>query len=325
MKNILLALLITSTPLISYGSTIDNEDETEVSDEYLFDLSPPTFELFDFNIESSSITDDLYIRQNYEDESDENPFSLTTHKMNYILPYTYGMNINRDVYSKINDFNVADGFQNEEAKFQLSLKFPIVKSVFNDDDRVYFGFTMKSYWQIYAPESSRPFRNTDYNPEIFYTTPILKSEDRDTFIMVGFEHESNGQIQYLSRSWNRLYTSIGTGTDDYAVHLKTWVRISEESKEYEFDPSGDDNPDIQDYYGNAELTLLWRYHKFQYSAMGRQNFSTGKGFLELGATFPLYKNIKGYIQYTNGYGESLLDYNFYQRRIGFGVVFSDLL
>lgn len=296
----------------SMGTTVNGTDDNQT-----FLLEP--------EVHQTTISEDINSRIVYENVADSNPFSLTTHKMNYILPYTYGENINREVYSDFDDFGISDGFQNEEAKFQLSLKFPIVKSLFNEQDKIYFGFTMKSYWQIYAIDSSRPFRNTDYNPEIFYQTSLSKIHDRNTYMMLGLEHESNGQVQYLSRSWNRVYAAFGTDCDDYAIMLKAWARISEDMKEEQFDPRGDDNPDIEDYYGHGELTVIWKHNGFHYSAMGRHNFSTGKGFLELGATFPLYDKVKGYVQFTNGYGESLLDYNFYQRRIGIGIVFSDIL
>ncbi len=290
---------------------------------------PMLFLLFSFNVQSNneemSISEEIDNRLNYEKQADENPFSLTTHKMNYILPYTYADNINTDVYTDIDDLGLSDEFENEEVKFQLSVKFPLLKRVFNDEDMIYFGFTMKSYWQLYAQDASRPFRNTDYNPEIFYLTEFSQIKDRSNFLMIGFEHESNGQVQYLSRSWNRAYVQVGTKGDYYALALKGWYRIPEDEKEEQFSPKGDDNPDIEDYYGKFELSGIYKHGKIHYSAIGRYNFAEGKGFIEMGATFPLYGNMRGYVQFVNGYGESLLDYNHLQRRIGIGIAFSDIL
>jgi phospholipase A1 len=47
-----------------------------------------------------------------------------------------------------------------------------------------------------------------------------------------------------------------------------------------------------------------------------------RAFLELDlTTSPLLGAARGYIQLTSGYGESLIDYNFRQTTLGFGVVF----
>ena len=309
-------LLLTLLPIcsFSFASDIIDTSTTTIKDD-----------IVDNDTFTTTIKDDIEKRIKYENYSERNPFSLTAHKMNYILPYTYSDNINTSVYSSIPNYNVSNSFKHEEAKFQISLKVPVYHSIFNESDKVYFGITLKSLWQVYASGASRPFRNTDYNPEIFYVTKLPKYQNRDSFLTTGLEHESNGQIQYLSRSWNKFYIKVGTEGDNYAIGLKTWYRLPEKQKAFPFDPSGDDNPDIQDYYGHFELSGIYKYNNFNYSFIGRHNFDTGKGYLELGMTFPLYANVKGYVQFVNGYGETLIDYNHFQRRIGVGVVFSDLL
>jgi phospholipase A1 len=61
--------------------------------------------------------------------------------------------------------------------------------------------------------------------------------------------------------------------------------------------------------------------------MTRNNldFSDNYGAFELGWTFPLSHNINGYVQWFNGYGESLIDYNSHSNSIGFGIKLSDWL
>ena len=104
---------------------------------------------------------------------------------------------------------------------------------------------------------------------------------------------------------------------------KFWYRIPEAS-------SDDDNPDIEDYYGKGELTLLYAYKKHTFELMIRNNLEfneTNKGAAELNWTFPLpeflsSENSYGLIQIFSGYGNSLIDYDQEINKIGFGVAFS---
>ena len=73
----------------------------------------------------------------------------------------------------------------------------------------------------------------------------------------------------------------------------------------------------------------YEYKENVFSFMSRNNIESGfdKGAIELGWSFPLWKYpyLKGYIQYFNGYGESLIDYNQRVNRIGIGISLTDYL
>ncbi len=257
-----------------------------------------------------------------------NPYVLTPHKMNYMLPVSIVDNINRNAYVDVSSW--AEDLQDVEAKFQLSLKIPLLTGdLFNEGDQIFFGFTLQSWWQIYAEDISRPFRETNYQPEFFYFTPIdVHFLGGDSALVFGFEHQSNGRAQLLSRSWNRLYFNYLYETQHFALSLRPWYRIPEgdELSSISDDGKGDDNPDILDYMGHFELGMVYKYSQdLELSFKGRENFATHKGFVEVGVTFPLWGKLKGYAQLSKGYGESLIDYNINQTRFGIGIALTNFL
>jgi len=253
------------------------------------------------------------------------PYVITPHKMNYILPVSYTNKVNRDVYKTVNDWG--DALRNSESKFQLSIKVPLnTKKIFTRDDGIFFGFTLQSWWQVYSDGISKPFRETNYQPEIFYLSPLKYHPfDGNTAIIVGLEHQSNGRAQGLSRSWNRTYVNFLFEKDNFALSFQPWWRIPESDKEYLLDPKGDDNPDISDYLGYFQLAATYKWEHYEFSFKGHENFSTHNGGMELGLTFPLWGKLRGYVQYTNGYGESLIDYNHSQQRLGIGFALTNFL
>ncbi len=261
-----------------------------------------------------------------ERKSAFNPYVITPHKMNYILPATLTDNINQDAYSEVSGWS--DNFKDVEAKFQLSIKVPLATGdIFTRGDQFFFGFTLESWWQLYAEAISRPFRETNYQPEFFYITPLnWHPFDTNTGVIFGFEHQSNGRSQLLSRSWNRAYVNFLFEKNNFALSFKPWFRIPEDEKESSISATGDDNPNIHHYMGHFELGLAYDLNdKYELSMKLRQNFTKHHGAVELGFTFPLWGKLRGYAQYFNGYGESLIDYNHKQQRIGFGIALTDIL
>ncbi len=266
-------------------------------------------------------------RAQSENRTERNPYSLTAYKQNYVLPFTYA--------SRENPLYAQAGIHmdHEEMKYQFSFRYAITQDdLFVHGDGLDFAYTQKSFWQTFNSEQSEPFRETDYNPEIFYAMPLsLRPLGGDTAVQLGYEHESNGLGHSsgvnLSRAWNRIYARFIFARDNYMIAVRPWYRIPESKNTSPTDYSGDDNPDIETYMGYFDLTAALRYRAFEFSVLARNNLRTTNnyGAIELGVSFPLYHRIRGYAQYFNGYGDSLIDYNQSVTRYGVGFMFTDIL
>ncbi len=254
-------------------------------------------------------------------ESRRNAPVIRIHRSNYILPVSYNSSLNKD---PILDANSNAREQNTEAKFQISFKVKLLEDIMNKDVDLWFGYTQLAFWQLYNSAFSSPFRETDYEPELLlnFRTNYDFLGMKGRIINIGLNHQSNGRSQPLSRSWNRIVANFGFEKNDFNLLLKTWYRIPENS-------SDDDNPDIERYMGYGELwgTYLWKKHRF--SAMLRNNLNANENRsavqLDWSFPFPYLKSdrVCGYIQYFNGYGESLIDYNANSNRIGIGLMLTD--
>ena len=132
---------------------------------------------------------------------------------------------------------------------------------------------------------------------------------------LGLAHQSNGQSDPFSRSWNRWYALGGVENGEIAVTGRYNVRIHE-------DPEQDDNPDIISYVGRTELAGVWSPGAYVFSATWKTNFDS-RGSVQLDATVPVSrkdpKGLRWYVQVFSGYGETMIDYNFRQISVGAGV------
>lgn len=236
-------------------------------------------------------------------------FRLMGHKPSYLLPLA------------IDSADHDDDRMATEAKFRLSLKRPIVINPFGFESTIYLAYSQISLWQFWDEERSRPFRETNYNPEVFIHVPAPSADH--TLIKwwrAGIEHESNGHDLPLSRSWDRLYGVIGAGHGKWRFEFKGWARFPEQEKTDANDTKGDDNPNIERYYGYSETTAIYENGKGQWRLMGR--LGTEKGAVELAYSRPMAGNVYFFAQYFNGYGESLIDYDERVEKFGIGVMFS---
>eukprot|EP01029_Cantina_marsupialis_P025166 TRINITY_DN66200_c0_g1_i1.p1 TRINITY_DN66200_c0_g1~~TRINITY_DN66200_c0_g1_i1.p1 ORF type:complete len:338 (-),score=27.78 TRINITY_DN66200_c0_g1_i1:192-1058(-) len=236
-----------------------------------------------------------------------NSFDLYPYQENYLMPFSYDTKKRKD------------GREQTEVKFQLSVKKPIVTNLFNMNETINFGYTQTSWWQLY--NDSAPFRETNYKPEVFIEIPYGK---KNKTALKGFKfgllHESNGQGEDKSRSWNRLYLTSYFQAGNLFIAPRVWYRLPESESE-------DDNPDIQKYLGYGDLTLMYPYKDHTFKLLLRNNLrmsDDNKGFAQLDWTFPMFgsKSTFGFLQLSSGYGDSLIDYDQEVNRISFGISLS---
>jgi phospholipase A1/A2 len=215
------------------------------------------------------------------------------------------------------------GIETSEVKFQYSFKFPF------HVDRLHefsFGYTQVSYWQLTNTSNSSPFRESNYAPEFFY---IVRHETAafgldNVESTLGFKHESNGKGGAESRSWNRLYGQVRLDWPRLAIDIRPWYRIPERIKNSPSDTRGDDNPDILRYLGYGELSAGYRYGRVNAVLTGRDNLRWRRNFgaVQFDLMYAVDGQLTLYFQYFSGYGESLIDYNRYNERIGGGIMFA---
>jgi len=242
-----------------------------------------------------------------------NPYVITAHKHNFFLPLSYTSNVNEPSF-ELQDAPDGLAYKPYEVNFQISLKSQVNQNdLLFGADALYFGITIESWWQLYNSPLSSPFRESNYQPEVFYLTPLLWGPfDGKTALSFGLEHQSNGQLNDLSRSWNRIYAELIYGRGSFVASLRPWYRLPEKRKETPLDAQGDDNPDIHQYLGNAQLMLGWKNSKIEMASVIRGNPSTGKGSLDTTVTFPMFGKFRGMVQYR------------FQHRLGMGVALTNL-
>ncbi len=230
------------------------------------------------------------------------PGRLKLHRPNYVMPVTW----------------TDDGEDSDDAefKFQISLLHQV------GDTPFYMAYTQVAYWRWLDSENSRPFREINFNPEFWYRFDRGRLPMDWLGLDLGYEHESNGEGVGDSRSWDRFYVRPWFENGPWRGQLKLWYRIPEEDKDGPDDPTGDNNPDILDYYGRHEARLEYRFNDGDRLAVTtRYAYSDDRGSVKLEYALATGGDSYVFFQLFNGYGESLETYRENRSRIGVGFAF----
>lgn len=222
-------------------------------------------------------------------------------------------------------------YRSTEMRMALSVRTKIATGLLptadpKAKDSLWFAYSQQSHWQLFSPSISRPFRNTDHEPELIYVYPLageLPWGGQLRYAGAAAVHHSNGQSQPLSRSWNRSYLMLGAEWHDrWWLQARLWARVPERAED-------DDNPDISQRMGRTEWRLLWeanRNHAF--GLTWRHPLSPSPGgsvsvdwYRSLGGAGR--GNLRLHTRLFSGYGESLIDYNFHRTTLSVGLSLLD--
>jgi len=254
-----------------------------------------------------------------DDENRGHILRIRPYKPVYILPLFHSRRPNQYPTTPSAGHTVSDSLDlsQDEAKLQISLKTKLAENLLGNNGDLWFGYTQTSRWQVYNGGISRPFRETNHEPEVMlvWRTDYDLAGWRGRFFNLSLNHQSNGQSLPLSRSWNRLMLSANLEKDDWTLSVRPWWRLPESANK-------DDNPDIANYLGRADINLVRRWGDHQFSVLLRHSLRTGensRGAVQLDYAFPIAGEMRGHLQWFSGYGESMIDYNHRATYYGLGV------
>jgi phospholipase A1/A2 len=233
----------------------------------------------------------------------------------------------------LNNAAAPQPYRKTETRIQLSVRTKLAQGLLargdGARDSLWFAYTQQSYWQVFTPAISRPFRSTDHEPEFVYVYPLTASLASGWTLRyggIGLVHQSNGQSLPLSRSWNRVYLMAGAEhPGGFALQARVWQRIPEAAAD-------DDNPRISDYIGRAEVAGSWDVNADHTLALTYRNNlrGFGKGSVRLewmkkieSRTPSPLGTLRLHVNLFNGYGDTLLDFNRRRTVLGIGLSLVD--
>lgn len=203
---------------------------------------------------------------------------------------------------------------NSDVKFQISFQQRLTKSVLPWNTYLYLFYTQKAMWNVF--ERSLPFHDLNFNPGIGISRYIIMKNRLIGKATMMIEHESNGRDGTASRSWNKISWAGEAYISPFLMaHAKFWIPIID----------GQYNRDILKYMGIYQtgfqaksLDDKWVLDMTLVKRQGwNLNFNT---IIQLGYRINHNSNQFLMLQYYNGYGECMLDYNQYHSRIRIGLL-----
>ena len=219
------------------------------------------------------------------------------------------------------------GDEPQAVKFQFSFDYKLASMRWGKADAqkistVRIGYTQRSLWDI--EDSSSPFYDTSYMPEVAFVTDSALPKTRGWFTWMGwragYQHESNGKDGFDSRSLNTFYLRprfiLGDLDHWFLVMVpEIWTYIGDV----------EDNPRIKDYRGYGKLRFYVGKNtgpSLRVTAWSGEDFDNGS--YELDLTIPVKTQMLSletffHIQYFNGYGESLRAYDEKVESLRFGI------
>ena len=204
---------------------------------------------------------------------------------------------------------------NSDVKFQISLSIRLTNNTLPLGTYLFLMYTQKAFWNVF--EKSLPMHDINFNPGIGLSRPFFYNGRYIGKVSLILEHESNGKDEEASRSWNKVSISGSALINEWLmVHSKFWIPIVD----------GQNNRDILRYSG------IWQTGFVAYTP--NKNLSLGVTLVKRAGWNLNFNTIVDFIwrvspktnlnlllQYYNGYGENMIDYNQFHSRLRVGIVF----
>ena len=184
--------------------------------------------------------------------------------------------------------------ENSNVKFQISVSQRLTRSTLPWNTYLYLFYTQKVFWNVL--EKSFPMTDLNFNPGIGLAKPLFVKNRFIGQVIFALEHESNGRDGDASRSWNKI--SLGANimidpTLDYSGIYQVGMQMYSNNRRF----------------GGSVVLVKRRGWRLNYN-------TTVEFFWRVRRRDNQYL----FVQYYNGYGEGLLEYNKFHSTIRAGIV-----